>query len=483
MTLESEQAAPKIQTPSLPRVGLVLPYWPFWERAYPGDLRETRVELGRAIGQVLPGFGFVPVIVEADPRTVPLRLPTNLDAILVASSMAVPPAWVFAALEDAAGVPLVIWAVQRQGTWPGNFSPADITADGAAVGTPQITSLLTRAGRPFLLAAGPVDSPKTQQQVSADLRAAVCATAIRRARIGRVGDPLPGYDCVDCPDEALEDALHATVIRFRHAELVTRYQVARPQDIALIRQETCTTFDVDPTVWNDVGLERSLRLAAALESLDSDHNLSCGTLNCHVEEFRLGPEPGISACFALGRETSRGTPWTCTGDVLAALAMFTAKRLTGTAMYHEIEMLDYETDEALLANTGEHDIAWLDPVEPKPSLRLNPWFQSDPQCGVCACLGCAPGAATLVGFVYDPHESSGFRFVAAEGTITSRAIEETGTMHAAFSFGSSREEIGTAWSRWVRSGVHHHSAAARGHIANTLQSLAVLLGLGFTRVS
>jgi L-fucose isomerase-like protein len=80
-----------------------------------------------------------------------------------------------------------------------------------------------------------------------------------------------------------------------------------------------------------------------------------------VPALRFAADPGIAPCYALGRETTRGIPWTCTGDITAAIAMLTLKQLGAAALYHEIEALDQRNGEALLANSGEHDLGTARP--------------------------------------------------------------------------------------------------------------------------
>jgi hypothetical protein len=63
-------------------------------------------------------------------------------------------------------------------------------------------------------------------------------------------------------------------------------------------------------------LERSLRAALALQAVVDRHTLDGGAFNCHVPQFRFGDEIGIAPCWALGRLTTAGRPFTCTGDIL-----------------------------------------------------------------------------------------------------------------------------------------------------------------------
>ena len=113
--------------------------------------------------------------------------------------------------------------------------------------------------------------------------------------------------------------------------------------------------------------------------------------------------------------------------------MLTTTLLGGAAVYHELESLDYRTDEALIANSGEHDLRWCDPAE-RPALVRNHWYASDPRCGACACFGPPAGPGTLVAFTPHADEPSGFRYVVAEGELTPRRFPSTGTVHGAFRF-------------------------------------------------
>jgi L-arabinose isomerase len=157
------------------------------------------------------------------------------------------------------------------------------------------------------------------------------------------------------------------------------------------------------------------------------------------------------------------------------VAMLTTKRLGGAALYHEIEAIDYATGEVVIANSGEHDLAWLATGE-RPRLRRNGWFcGKDPRCGVCAVLEPPPGPATLVGFTPHPDARGGFRYVVARGELTARRFPETGTANGAFRFAAGPVE--EAWARWAATGVNHHGSATPGDISGEVAAVARLLGV------
>ena len=242
--------------------------------------------------------------------------------------------------------------------------------------------------------------------------------------------------------------------------------------VAELERETRALYDVE--VDGD-GLERSLRAACALADLVDRHRLDAGAMNCHVPEIRFGEEIGIAPCFALGRLTSRGVPWSCTGDVLTAVALLTAKLLGGSAQYHELETIDAETGEYVIASSGEHDLDLAPGIRPR--LVRNEWFAADPRCGACACFTAPAGPATLVAFA---DVASGYRLIAAQGELTGRGWPGVGTANAAFRFagGAPRE----AWARWCRAGANHHAAATRGLHAGSVEAVARFLGLDFVAI-
>lgn len=467
-----------------PRVAILSPYWSFWERSVPGDLRADRRALSSEAAALLEGVDVVAVEAVEDRESgaaaaerIRAAAP---DALLVVQSMAVPPAYTLAALDPLDGVPLVVLVVQRRHGLPDGFTHADVTAEGGTVGGPQLTNVLERLGRRYDLVVGSIADPGLGRRLRGAVRSACAAGRLRGARLGRVGRPLDGYDCVDVDDADLVAALGLDVVHIEPATVREAYLAADPARADAIEAETRAAFALGPGVEDDECLSRSLRFAAALERLDGDLGLAAGAMNCHVPELRFADEPGITPCFALGRETTRGIPWTCVGDVLTAVAMIASKLLGGAALYHELEAIDHETGELVIANSGEHDLAFADPGA-RPELRRNVWFDGvDPRCGACACFGPPAGPGTLVAFTPHPDAPAGFRFVVAEGELTTRTFPMTGTVNGAFRFAAG--PAAETWAAWARAGVNHHSAATPGLLGDAVARLATHLGVGCVRL-
>jgi len=396
----------------------------------------------------------------------------DVEALLVLQTLAVMPANTMAALREAPQLPVVVWTVHRERRIPASFDHSAITSEGSTVGTPMLTNVLVRENRPFELAVGPVDDDGTLDAVCDALRAAAAATRLRRSRIGRVGPVFQGYECVDADDDRLRAATGIEPVRIEAAELRELYLEVDRTRVAELERETRELYDVEASAEGDV-LERSLRAACALDDLVERHRLDAGAINCHVPEIRFGEEVGVAPCFALGRQTSRGVPWACAGDIVTAVAMLTLKLLGGAAQYHELESLDYETGEFVVASSGEHDLAF---AGERPRLIRNLWYDDDPRCGACACFAAPAGPATLVGFT---ELRAGYRYVVAPGEFTGTGWPGVGTPYAAFRFSSGPAV--EAWTRWCRAGANHHSAATPGDHAGAVESVARFLGVEAAR--
>ncbi len=465
---------------SRPRIAVVHPYWTLWEHTAGPTFRADRLDLARRVAASLSDT-FEPVAVadfasadEAGALAGPFA-DAGVDALLVLQTMAVPSAYALALVERLPRLPVVVWALHETGLVDGSFDHGGITTQGATVGAPMLSNILARRERPFELVLGRLVDAATVGRVREALWIAAVASGIARSRLGRVGRPLDGYLHVDVDAGELRSGTGIEIVQIDPDEVVERYRAVPDVRVRELEAEVRAGWVLEGDVEAGESLERSLRAAVAIDALVADHRLDAGAFNCHVAQFRFGDPIGIAPCWALGRSTSAGVPWTCTGDVLTAVAMLTTKRLGGAAVYHEIEAIDYTTGEVVIANSGEHDLAWLAPGE-RPRLRRNGWFcGKDPHCGVCAAFEPAAGPATLVGFTPHPRAIGGFRYIVARGMLTERRFPETGTVNGAFRFASGPVE--EAWARWANAGVNHHSSATPGDLADSVVAVARHLGV------
>jgi L-arabinose isomerase len=446
-------------------VAVVHPYWDFWEASVDADLRADRQRLlDRAVAVLAPHHQVVLSEVVSSPEEAAglSERVAGAHALVLVSTMAAPSATAAALLELVPRVPLVIWALHGERAFPRRFTHSDITTRGATVGGPMIGSALARSGRFFDVALTHIDAPQPALDA---VRRAAAAGRLRASRVLRVGPVMPGYTSVDATDADLA-GLGMTSVSVPPGELRERAALVDPDRVRRLTAEVHDEFDLDAAV-SPVALERALRVEAVLTDLMDETGSTHGAFNCHIPEVRFGSELGIAPCLALGRITTGGRPWTCAGDVVTSIAMMTLTALGRPSLYHEVEAVDWDRDEVIIANTGEHDLGLC---AGRPRLVPDVWYEHDPVVSACAEFTPPAGPASLVGFVL----AGGPRWVVAEGAFTGTSAPGTGTPNAGFRFATG--PVGEAWPRWARAGVTHHSAATNALVAGDVEVVARHLG-------
>ena len=209
------------------RAAVVSPYWTFWEASAGGPgLRDDRQALLADVVAALQESATGPLDVVCEglldsPETaaaVADGVAGALDVIVVAICMAAPPTHGLGFLDRFDGVPVVVWSVQRSRSIRPGFDASDITSAGTAVGTPQLTNMLARSGRPHEIVVGPLDDAACHARLARAVHLAATASAVRRARIARVGQPPPGYVCVDTDPQQLHRATGISFVDVEPAE-------------------------------------------------------------------------------------------------------------------------------------------------------------------------------------------------------------------------------------------------------------------------
>ena len=132
------------------------------------------------------------------------------------------PAFTLAALAELTHLPVVVWWAQRMRTIPDDFDHAGIVDEGGAVGTPMLPNVLVRRHVPFQLTVGPIDDKGTLELLRDSLVCAAAPIRLRRSRIGRVGDPIDGYDCVDADETHLVDKIVGEIVHIEPSEIARR---------------------------------------------------------------------------------------------------------------------------------------------------------------------------------------------------------------------------------------------------------------------
>ena len=157
-----------------PRIGVVHPYWTLWEHTAGPTFRQDRMTLAHAVAgdlsDTVDAVAVVEIASAEDGSAVGRRFAElDVEVVLVLQTMAVPAAWTMAAIEARPGVAVVVWALHETGLVEGGFDHGSITTQGATVGAPMLSNLLSRADRPFELILARRSDPAGLEGVRAAL--------------------------------------------------------------------------------------------------------------------------------------------------------------------------------------------------------------------------------------------------------------------------------------------------------------------------
>jgi L-arabinose isomerase len=220
-------------------------------------------------------------------------------------------------------------------------------------------------------------------------------------------------------------------------------------------------------------------MAAALQAVIARHSLDVGALNCRGV-FGVGNSQIASlGCLAVSHATSSGVPFTCTGDLITAVAMLIGKTLGGAALYCELDAIDERHDAFLCANTGEADLAWC--MSGRPCEIFSSGSDSGrfaPGCSVRQAL--RPGPATMIGFSPRAGAAGGFALIVMEGEVLEPPDVALSVTSAWFQ--ADKRPMRKAMAGWIQSGATHHGSLSPGRLAEPITDLAAFLGIGVERI-
>jgi hypothetical protein len=468
-----------------PRIAVVCGYMPYFEEIMPPDFRSAMAARGEAGARRLDGLGevlFAGLVHDHDSgfaagQRIRAFAP---DVVVLAPTMAAPAGYQYAAVRDLGRIPIVLLDIHELETIPPDYTAHSIVPNSVTVGCMMINSLLRRQGRWSPVVTGHAGDPATWARARDTVRVAAVAGRFTRARFGVLGAPLDGYSHVLCDPGALAGATGASLVEIGPAEFTDAWRGIADTAVAALAAAYRAAVTVDIAAADEDQFRRSLRLALTLEAMVRRHGLAGGTFNCRNEYGVLNPEIGVLGCLANSHLTTHGHPFTCTGDVLTAIAMYLGKQLGGDSYYCELDTLDYAADAVLCANTGEGDFRQAESCAGCAIRRSgHESGRYSPGCNIRYDMPHRDG--TALAFAPRPDAPGGHVIIAAQGRIA--GTPDTRLALPSMYFRFQDMPVGEAMSRWIEAGAVHHTGISSGHHAAALELVARLVGIGFERVS
>jgi L-arabinose isomerase len=459
-----------------PKIGFLSAFYGAYDDVMGAGFREVqRASAARSRTRLecdfeVTDFGIISSLEEA--RSVAHNIASApVEVLIFAPTMVAPPEWIEIALASST-LPIILWSATYLQSLRSDLDHLGATVDTSLVGATMLANCFVRRARRFVVVDAVPGEPADEVRLKRIVNAAVAAGRLGSAVALRVGAPIPGYRDVETTAEEL-NALGIREVEISVSQLERTFQAVSASDVEseLAALRARSQWRVGSTGAADA----SARLALALRRLVSENGATLGTVNCHSCWFRQNESIGIVACLGVSLLHEAGIPFSCTGDLPAAMAGLIAKTLSGSSLYCELYAREPNTDQFLIAAGGEGDPTWA--ADGRVDVVANEYYPGHCGAGLGVRFALQQGPATLISMT---PTIKGWRLIWAPGTITPRSFSKLDGPNGMFAFTTCPGQ--RAAEAWVTAGPTHHPALAHGHLDLELPIVAELANLKSVRV-
>ncbi len=368
--------------------------------------------------------------------------------------------------------PILVWNTQQIEALPEDADFDLIMVNSGMCGVPEMTSALTRLGRPFWMVTSLMDDPIGQQKLEEYIRAAGVIHRLKTARIAIAGHAFEGMTDLMVDQLSLRQYVGPVcwpVEPEKFSIAMVNLEEAKVRDL-MKKERSRYAIEMDEGLF-----EKSCRLALALEKVIRDEKFDA--LACFDQVWLTDPRVGIIPSYGTGRLCEIGFPTSTEADVTTLTAMLILQELTGKATFLENYVIDYKQNAMILSHDGHGNPAMAE----KPgdvSVKHSIYYQGVNGFGAGFEFAYAPGPVTNLALV--PLGGSKWRLVISEGE--SIRIKPRPVAAPQMLFKPKSMKITDWCDAWCKAGSPHHMALAYGHLAGTLKIYAAMAGLEVVEV-
>lgn len=338
---------------------------------------------------------------------------------------------------------------------------------------PEIASVFARAGIDFHLVTGYLEEPAAWEEIGDWIAAARVRAALRENRLGVLGHYYCGMLDVysDMTQHAATFGCHLELLEM--CELRALRDAVTEADVAAKLAQFAAEFDVSSEC-SPAELERAARTSVALDRLVERHNL--GALAYYYEGQPGNEYEDIVTSVIAGNTllTGHGVPVAGECEIKNAQAMKILDLFGVGGSFSEFYLTDFIDDVVLLGHDGPAHFAI---AEGRVGLVPLPVYHGKPGQGLSIQMTVRHGPVTLLSVVQ--RRDGRLSLLCAEAESVPGPVLPIGNTNSRYRFACGAKEF---LNRWSQAGPAHHCAIGVGHVANKIEKLAALVGMGCERV-
>ena len=359
----------------------------------------------------------------------------------------------------ASACPVLLWALREPVTDGTRLRLNSLTGAYSAANAMRSSG---RTGYEFVFGSPEEDS--VISRIDAFVKAAKIRKAMQGLKLASVGDPPQGFGFGRAHSSELNDIFGAETVYISVPEMISRARSYTDEECVPFMERsrglTCGLGKIP-----DKNLRDHARLYKAYSGFIEENGIGALASRCWPDYFT---EYGTPVCAVLSMLNDDGTAAACEADVYGALSMWTGMELSGSPVFFG-DPVSLNEDENTLTfwhcGTAACGLARKDTgavVGVHPNRKIGPAMD----------FGCeAFPEATVFRIGREPDGSC--RFFILEGEALDRPKQFTGTSIVIKTTAPVREAVENS----VLDGFEPHFAVMKGHHAETLRSLARMLGI------
>ena len=339
---------------------------------------------------------------------------------------------------------------------------------------PEIANVFLRSGIKFHQITGILsDDPFVWREIHAWIDAALAAETIRKNRVGLLGHYYNGMLDIysDLTRQAAQLGSHFEIVEM--CELLALRSEVGEDDRRKKTNEILESFEVDPEC-SEEEIRRAAQTSVALDRLAQRHQL--GALAYFFNGTGDDAYIDLISSVIVGNSllTSRGIPVAGEYEVKNVQAMKILDALGAGGSFTEFYAMDFNDDIVLMGHDGPGHTRI---AEGKPKLKPLKVYHGKVGVGLSVEMRVKQGPVTLLSVIDAPDGL--LKLLVAEGESVPGPILEIGNTNSRYRFALGVRKF---VNDWCGHGPAHHCAVGVGHLADTLEKFAALMGLPIIRV-
>lgn len=347
--------------------------------------------------------------------------------------------------------------------------PDELMFNHGIHGVQDMCNMLIRKGKVFEIEAGHWKNSDVLDRIVGWAKAAMLASRMRHARVGRIGKPFAGMGDFAVPDDVLRSTIGIEVVQSDPA--VIRSLLPADDD-----PEVKSEMVADLEAFSAEGLDaeahrRTTRACLAVRRWIEQEQLTAFTMNfMEIDQASgLPTVPFLEASKAM----TRGIGYAGEGDALTAAFVGALMAAYPDTSFTEMFCPDWAGNSIFLSHMGEMN---LNLSAEKPRLLEKPFPWTDAENPVVAVGRFRAGKATLVDLA--PGAENTYRWLAIAGGVLDAADEDRAadSVHGWF---RPDDDISELLSVYSRAGGTHHLALVYGEVGNDVRQLGCLMDWDF----